>query len=599
VATYVVNTISDSANPAGGLVSLRKAINDANANPGADTITFDAALDGQTITLGATLPQPTGDLTIVGRGADKTIVSGGGAVRIWLINDGTAARLNIGLSEMTLTAGAGSLGSVFVNTEHLTLDKVAVTNSTASSDGVITSTVALTVTNSSFSGNRSSVGTINSTGTLSVSNSTFYDNTATVGAAAIYSIGGATIESSTFVRNTAPLGGAFYADFAFTLRNSILAANTAPEGSAIYFSATAAPTMEYNLIQGTVFRGTPGPTNITGSAAGAYTPGDVRLVGGLGVFIPVNFSPVLNAGNPAYTAATPPTVDQLGNPRVFGDRIDIGAIELQERAIPFPVPATASPALPSAAPVVMANFTALARFPAVGPANPLPATVTTPAGQVLPNPLLEQQKAVAAIVAKVDAGQLSLPQAQEQIVDLADATTSVATLSYQFFTGKLPSRDGLDYLISSPQNPNDLNDGYYAGMSLENRYINFAVNLGKLGEGRANFEAGYGGLSLEAATAQAYAEIFGPAPAGKIAAILTSERTAYFNALGGDALGAKAAMVGFLLAEAAKSDLGPYAAKNENFLYDLLDGTAAFAASLDIYLNAGPSKIGLVGMAEA
>ncbi len=187
-------------------------------------------------------------------------------------------------------------------------------------------------------------------------------------------------------------------------------------------------------------------------------------------------------------------------------------------------------------------------------------------------------------------------QAQDIIVDLADGTTSVAILSYQFFTGRAPSRAGLDYLVSSPENPSDLNDGFYAGLSLENRYINFAVNLGKVGEARASFTAGYGALSLTDATAKAYLEIFGKAAdAAKLGAILTPERSSYFLSLGGDALGQKAAMVGFLLAEAAKSDTGPYAVMNENFLYDLADGVAAFGSDLHIYLNAGPRHLGLIG----
>jgi hypothetical protein len=259
-------------------------------------------------------------------------------------------------------------------------------------------------------------------------------------------------------------------------------------------------------------------------------------------------------------------------------------------------PAPPPPPPPTVAPTVAANFSNVVGDPGFG-LGAVPATVTTPTGQVLPNPLLEQQKAIAALIARVDAGQLTLRQAQDLIVDMADGTTSVAAMSYQFFTGKLPTQAGLDYLVSSPQNPNDLNDGYYAGMSLENRYINFAVNLGKLGEGSAQFAADYGALSLSDATAKAYALIFGVVPtAQKLSDILTPARTAYLGALGGDALGQKAAMVGFLLGEAAKSDLGPYAVRNENFLYDLLDGTAAFGADAHIYDNAGPST-GLVGVA--
>ncbi|HEY8616121.1 Calx-beta domain-containing protein [Phenylobacterium sp.] len=168
----------------------------------------------------------------------------------------------------------------------------------------------------------------------------------------------------------------------------------------------------------------------------------------------------------------------------------------------------------------------------------------------------------------------------------ADATTSVATLSYQFFTGHTPTKGGLDYLVSpSGPNPNNINSAYYQSFSLENRYINFAVNLGKLGEGRAAFEAKYAALSLADATRTAYTTIFGSAPGeAKLEAILTpsfdlagqhmtrAEYFAYYGQDGAAGLGTKAAMVGWLLAEAAKADVGVYARANEAFLLDLADG---------------------------
>jgi Tol biopolymer transport system component len=237
--------------------------------------------------------------------------------------------------------------------------------------------------------------------------------------------------------------------------------------------------------------------------------------------------------------------------------------------------------------------------------QPLPATVTTPAGQVLNNPILDQRAAVQA-VADDYTGVPTVEAARDRIVDMADATTTVALMNYQFFTGRLPSETGLDFLVNSAANPADLNDGYYAGMTVENRYINFAVNLGKLGEGRAAFTAAYGALSINEAAAKAYQEVFGVAPsASKVSEILSEQvafggraatRADYLAALGGDGLGAKAAMVGFLLSEAAKADIGPYSVMAENFLYDLSDGVAAFGADAHIYLGAGPRSVGLIGV---
>ena len=182
----------------------------------------------------------------------------------------------------------------------------------------------------------------------------------------------------------------------------------------------------------------------------------------------------------------------------------------------------------------------------------------------------------------------SVPTLIGEVVADADATTSVATLTYQFFTGKIPTAAGLDYLVSpAGPNPNNLNSAYFQGFNLENRYINFAVNLGKLGEGRKAFEVDYGGLSLAAATKKAYGEIFGAEPTdAKVAAILAGGRDLYFAAYGGDGvegLGTKAAMVGWLLAEAEKPSLGVYARSNAAFLSDLADGAAYNVDLIGVY----------------
>jgi Ca2+-binding RTX toxin-like protein len=180
-----------------------------------------------------------------------------------------------------------------------------------------------------------------------------------------------------------------------------------------------------------------------------------------------------------------------------------------------------------------------------------------------------------------------------EIMKAAGATTSVATLSYQFFTGKIPSLAGVDYLVASTgQNPNNLNSAYYQSFNLENRYINFAVNLGKIGEGNAKFTAEYGALSLFDATKKAYGAIFGVAASDdKAHALLDPSfvlngkaltRAEYFASYGGDGasgIGTKAAMVGWLLAEAVKADVGMYAKANDAFLADLSDG-ANFAVDM-------------------
>ena len=77
-ATFNVTSLADS-----GAGSLRDAIGQANAAPGADTITFGVT---GTITLASTIPI-LGPLTIQGPGAASLSISGNDAVRIFSISD--------------------------------------------------------------------------------------------------------------------------------------------------------------------------------------------------------------------------------------------------------------------------------------------------------------------------------------------------------------------------------------------------------------------------------------------------------------------------------------------------------------------------------
>lgn len=182
---------------------------------------------------------------------------------------------------------------------------------------------------------------------------------------------------------------------------------------------------------------------------------------------------------------------------------------------------------------------------------------------------------------KIAEGRATKAQALDALIDMADASTSVATLTYQFFTGGTPRLEGLDYLLGhAGGNANSLDSAYYRSFNVENRYINFSINLA-LGEGKADFVAAYGGLSMRSATSKAYAEIFGATPsADKLDNLLADlvspfgasmSREAYFHTFG-DSLAAKAAMIGWLLAEAAVKDEGPLALANESYLADLASG---------------------------
>jgi len=205
------------------------------------------------------------------------------------------------------------------------------------------------------------------------------------------------------------------------------------------------------------------------------------------------------------------------------------------------------------------------------------------------------------------------------IHDSARATTEVAVLSYGFLGDVTLGTGGIDYLVSKDGgNPNNLNSEYYAKFSLENRFINFAVNLVKYGEAKVNFIQEYGENGTAYATFQkAYLKLLGvEKPIEDIISILSDEipngrggtytRGEYFAELGGDGgngLGTRAAMVGWLMAEAVKADKGPYVEAMKAYLADIgLDGKAL---ALNVFFSAygkggdnaigGPSDPGLPG----
>ncbi|NQE64719.1 hypothetical protein E1H18_4975, partial [Caulobacter sp. RHG1] len=174
---------------------------------------------------------------------------------------------------------------------------------------------------------------------------------------------------------------------------------------------------------------------------------------------------------------------------------------------------------------------------------------------------------------------------------LVAGTTSVAVMSYAFFTGKTPTGLGLQYLLHAPDSMNatDLGDAYYAKFNTENRYINFAVNLASAkGEAHAGFVKAYGALTMEQTVSKAYAEIFGFTPnQAKIDIILQDKvgdggitRQSFFEAVGGSMDGAKAALIGWLLAMAVIENTGRYADANNAFLTDFTDGDAKLNVDL-------------------
>ncbi|HJV42190.1 hypothetical protein [Caulobacter sp.] len=246
-----------------------------------------------------------------------------------------------------------------------------------------------------------------------------------------------------------------------------------------------------------------------------------------------------------------------------------------------------------------------------------------PAGAALPTDASTQLTLMAQGIDAARNGQMgdgwTYASAVRWIQDGAKATTEVAVMAYGFITDISLSTQGLDYLVSpAGGNPNNLNSAYYAQFNLENRYINFAVNLAKVGEGRENFIKTYGENGTMFSTFQkAYLKLFGVERTyDEILTYLDAQvsngrggtytRGEYFAELGGDGgngIGTRAAMVGALMAEAMKSNQGPYADAVRSFLADVaIDGkVSALSVFFSVYgkggeyAAGGPSDPGLPG----
>ena len=95
------------------------------------------------------------------------------------------------------------------------------------------------------------------------------------------------------------------------------------------------------------------------------------------------------------------------------------------------------------------------------------------------------------------------------------------------------------------------------------------------------------------------ATIFGSTPDDAKVHALVDGRADYFAYYGQDGqngIGTKAAMVGWLLAEAVKADTGAYATANDSFLVALASGTAVY--NTDLLTTYGHPVVTTVGSSE-
>jgi len=118
-STFTVTNTNDS-----GAGSLRQALLDADANPGADTVVFDAAVTG-TITLTTGKLNVADSVTVTGPGSANLTVSAATDQIFYLYNAGVSR--DVSISGLTLTGGAIAVNAW---TTNLVLDDVVASGST-------------------------------------------------------------------------------------------------------------------------------------------------------------------------------------------------------------------------------------------------------------------------------------------------------------------------------------------------------------------------------------------------------------------------------------------------------------------------------------
>jgi Ca2+-binding RTX toxin-like protein len=344
-ADFTVSNLNDS-----GTGSLRQAILDANAAPGADRVLFQSTISGQ-ITLSSEL-QITGATEVLGPGPDKLTISGNNNSRIFYVDIPPAsAGTSVTISGLKLTGGREDGGGAAIVTKYANL----------------------TVANAVISGNSApemgvAAGIANALGGLTVRSSTLSGNSATGPGGAIYSIHneaspGLTIENSTIAGNSAETGGGvIFADFMYAsplnIQSSTISGNSATStlngAGGLLVAGGNSRTMVNTIVGDNTAPVAPDINSFEGTTLSASfslieNPSGALITGGPNIFgIDPKLAPLgdnggstptvaLLAGSPAIDKGNSSGVDQRGAPRPFdlkgvplaagGNAADIGAYE--------------------------------------------------------------------------------------------------------------------------------------------------------------------------------------------------------------------------------------------------------------------------------
>ncbi|MBI4785316.1 MAG: hypothetical protein HY785_29010 [Oscillatoriophycideae cyanobacterium NC_groundwater_1537_Pr4_S-0.65um_50_18] len=159
-----VDTLLDEndGNVSAGNISLREAI--AFSNVG-DSIGFASSLAGGTIILTQGDLVIDKGLTITGLGADRLIISGNNASRVFKVDDGQSSASKVVISGLTIangflneSLGSQSRGAGIFNAESLTLTHTVIRDNKALFGGGIDSSGNLSIANSTINNNFATLG---------------------------------------------------------------------------------------------------------------------------------------------------------------------------------------------------------------------------------------------------------------------------------------------------------------------------------------------------------------------------------------------------------------------------------------------------------
>ncbi|MBW4442205.1 MAG: DUF4347 domain-containing protein [Plectolyngbya sp. WJT66-NPBG17] len=386
---FVTNTADN------GIGSLRQAVLDANADPGAETIRFtgavftDATADTITLTTGQLLG--SSDFTLNGTGANLLTISGNNASRVFQISSGTVSINNLAIANgnsgsaegggifnfatLTLTNAIlrnniGRLGGGLINVGNVALNNVTVSSNRATEGGGINNNNngVMTITNSTISGNTSSgagggiinLGLAANPTSLTITNSTISGNTSpwgggllNYGLRAIAAITNSTISGNTSSGTAGGIGND--SDSTLSLLNATIANNTASSGGGGISRGSGTVNIKNTLIANNTHATSPDVRGVfvnqgnnlisRGDGSTDFTNGaNGNIVGTIAAPVNAFLAPLANNGGSTQTYSLLPGSPAINSGTSTGapaqdqrgitrtGAIDIGALELQNVA---------------------------------------------------------------------------------------------------------------------------------------------------------------------------------------------------------------------------------------------------------------------------